>query len=102
MLHPLILVDGPVSPFRTHVADSLASYYHTNHDRGHIGTLPEMYVRMMTPAIDREFPVVIECSWVTQEHHAHLLSPIAKLVLISTQLNDEYWIDLHLAVAYSV
>jgi len=39
-----------------------------------------MYVRMMTPAIDREFPVVIECSWVTQEHHAHLLSPIAKLV----------------------
>lgn len=76
----LLLVDGPRSEFRSHVARSLADNFVTMQAVGHIGTTPETYVRMMSPVIDQIRPVVIECSWVTQERHCHMLNPIAQQV----------------------
>lgn len=75
---PLILVDGPLSAFRTHIATTLAERYVSHHDRGRVDTTPEMYVRMMAPAIDSIRPVIIECSWITQEHHQHHLPEISQ------------------------
>lgn len=77
---PLILVDGPVSNFRTQVAEELSNLYHAMHARGNIATTPETYVRMMAQAIDNQRAVIIECSWVTQERHAHMLPEIAHTV----------------------
>lgn len=78
-MQPLILVDGPKSEFRHKVAADLAAKYVSFHAVGHVLTTPETYVRMMSPAIDSQRPVVIECSWITQERHQHLMTPVNRL-----------------------
>ena len=79
-MSPLLLVDGPLSDFRTQVAQQLVTLYRAMYARATINTTPETYVRMMSSAIDEERPVVIECSWITQERHAHMLKEVAYTV----------------------
>jgi hypothetical protein len=81
-MSPLILVDGPSSDTRRRVAEDLAERFVTIHARGNILTTPETYVRMMAPAIDQLRPVVIECSWITQEQHAGQMAPVTREVFV--------------------
>ena len=88
----VILVDGPKSSERAAVAEQLAYELHAYHHVGRISTLPDTYVRMMTPAIDNERHVVIECSWITQRTHAPLM-PAAWLRMFNDYMAQRLMLD---------